>query len=426
MLFAQLATFKAPVKINQSVNTGLEETMPLLSYSGDTLFFSRSASKTSGKGGMDIWYSVKSRGGKWGKAKNDLEGLNNKKDNYIIGIARNGKRHYLLNTYQSLKRKRYGVAYSDYVDGNWSSPQSAGLVVKTKGEFGGFYMHPSEDLVMTSMHATRSQGGKDIYVILKNEKGSWGKPINLGKGINTEDIETSPYLSRDKKVLYFSSAGHPGFGNTDVFMAERLDDTWTNWSTPVNLGKDINTAGDNTCFLVKRNGIVYFVSHEEKGAGDIYFSRLLSPVESELGVEEDLVEYELKAGEQPNDSLGKVELEEWVVQKVTILFKFNSDEVLDMFSIKLGEIIDYFKSNTGYTIKLIGHTDDVGDASYNEKLSLKRAKALKDYFVRRGVDEDKIHAEGRGEAEPAAQNDSEDGRYLNRRVEVSLENKNNE
>lgn len=112
----------------------------------------------------------------------------------------------------------------------------------------------------------------DIYVSLKTDKG-WSKPINLGPTINTMYVERSPFLHHDMKTLYFSSDGHGGLGNLDVFVSMRLADTcWDCWSKPVNLGKEINTPEENWGYRIAPNGKDFYYAARETGAkqNDLY------------------------------------------------------------------------------------------------------------------------------------------------------------
>ena len=90
-------------------------------------------------------------------------------------------------------------------------------------------------------HAVK--GSLNIYVAFLDSAGTWTSPIELGSAVNTPFDELSPYLLPDMRTLYFSSQGHGSLGGLDIFVTTRLDDSWTNWSTPVNVGKDINTTG---------------------------------------------------------------------------------------------------------------------------------------------------------------------------------------
>src|SRR5690606_30118497 len=78
---------------------------------------------------------------------------------------------------------------------------------------------------------------------------------------NTSKVEYSPFLAADNRTLYFSSDGHGGFGGSDIFYTRRLDDTWKKWTTPVNIGKEINTTAWDAYYTVTARGdYAYFVS----------------------------------------------------------------------------------------------------------------------------------------------------------------------
>ena len=93
-------------------------------------------------------------------------------------------------------------------------------------------------------------GGKDIYVIFLQRDNKWTEPLNLGNDINTAHMEYSPYLAADNETLYFSSKGFSGYGGSDIYISRRLDNTWTNWTEPENLGPDINSIGDDVFFNI--------------------------------------------------------------------------------------------------------------------------------------------------------------------------------
>lgn len=104
-------------------------------------------------------------------------------------------------------------------------------------------------------------GNTDIYVSIKTDSG-WSKPINLGNKINTPFAERKPFLHPDGKSLYFSSDGHPGLGRLDLFKVTKLkEDSWTEWSEPINLGKEINSGRNDRGAIVATSGdLAYFAS----------------------------------------------------------------------------------------------------------------------------------------------------------------------
>ncbi len=119
-----------------------------------------------------------------------------------------------------------------------------------------------------TFHGSHS-GNSDIYISLQTEEG-WTKPFNIGKSINTPFSERSPFLHPDMKTLYFSSDGHAGLGKLDVFKSVRLSDTsWTKWSEPVNLGKEINSSSDDYDYRISTNGKSALLSSFKPGNYDI-------------------------------------------------------------------------------------------------------------------------------------------------------------
>jgi outer membrane protein OmpA-like peptidoglycan-associated protein len=102
----------------------------------------------------------------------------------------------------------------------------------------------------------------DIYVSFKIDS-EWSEPLNIGPEINTPYTERSPFLHPDMKTLYFSSDGHGGLGNLDVYKTTRLSDScWNCWSEPINLGKEFNTEKDDWGYIISTNGKTAYFSKE--------------------------------------------------------------------------------------------------------------------------------------------------------------------
>jgi outer membrane protein OmpA-like peptidoglycan-associated protein/tetratricopeptide (TPR) repeat protein len=110
-------------------------------------------------------------------------------------------------------------------------------------------------------------GGLDIYLCTRDDNGNWGKPVNLGNKINTPYDEDAPYVTHDGNTFYFSSKGHPGFGNYDIFKSEMQNGTW---SDPVNAGLPLNSPAHDI-FLVddSTHTYAYFSSGRNGGYGDM-------------------------------------------------------------------------------------------------------------------------------------------------------------
>ncbi|MDD2635117.1 MAG: OmpA family protein [Bacteroidales bacterium] len=103
-----------------------------------------------------------------------------------------------------------------------------------------------------------------------------------------------------------------------------------------------------------------------------------------------------------------------------IFFEFNSSELLTASFTELDKLSEIIKSKPGLRIEIRGHTDNVGSNSYNKTLSVKRAAAVYDYLISRGLDKTGLKYRGFGNRVPVADNETEEGRRLNRRVEIII------
>ncbi len=269
---AQALDFGIPEKLSLSVNSEAEEGMPLLSPDGKLLFFSR-ALHTENVGGKytghDIWISEQI-GRDWKKADNRKAGLNNKDNTVVIGVNGSGDVLYLMDA--SSSKKVGGIYFSKKAAGTWSEREFIPITGIESTGFLNFYMSPDFDVLFISMRGKDTKGEEDLYVSIKESTGGWSKPKNLGPTINTKGFEISPFLSDDKKHLYFSSNGHQGMGDADIFVSERLYGSWEAWSVPQNLGKTINSEKFDAYFSTYGDSVCFFTSNRAGTSADIYAS----------------------------------------------------------------------------------------------------------------------------------------------------------
>jgi len=269
---AQVFDFGETVKLSSSVNSADEEVYPLLSPDGLTLYFAKLLSEQNKGGkfsGSDVWitrYDVTIRD--WGKSRNSLEAVNTSGHNVVVGVGRSGDVIYLMNT--SASKKVNGLFFSRFVNGNWTSPELIFIPGLDVQGFMGAYVSPDFDVIILSYKGDDGKGEDDLYVSLKDASGEWSKPKNLGSTINTRGFEISPYLSGDKKRLYFASDGHSGFGKADIFYSDRLYDSWETWTAPKNLGEKINSAAFDAYFTVYKDSVCYFSSDRMGKSMDIF------------------------------------------------------------------------------------------------------------------------------------------------------------
>ncbi|MEP1032592.1 OmpA family protein [Ekhidna sp.] len=148
--------------------------------------------------------------------------------------------------------------YITQLNGNtWSNPENMGNVVNDEDWDSQPTINSDGNRIIFTSRRAGGYGGSDLYMIEKNHLGLWGIPQNLGSIVNTPLSENSPFLAADGKTLYFSSTGHPGMGGADIFYTVFENGKW---STPKNLGKPINSRGNDTNFSISASGNAYMAS----------------------------------------------------------------------------------------------------------------------------------------------------------------------
>ncbi len=257
-------------RLDETVNSDFSELNPLLSPDGKTLYFSR-RNHPENIGGVtdkeDIWYSELGQDGKWSLAKNMGPKFNNENPNFINAVSAtpDGKSVIILlgNKYLEKGKMVAGVSVSDNLNGNWSEPQPINIENDYNfNEKANYFMANTRKALLMSVERDDSRGDRDLYVSFQQNDSLWSAPLNLGDVINTAGEESAPFLASDNVTLYFSSNGFSGFGGSDVYMTKRLDDTWTNWSEPENMGPDINTKLNDLFFNIPSTSEYAYYSRE--------------------------------------------------------------------------------------------------------------------------------------------------------------------
>jgi OmpA-OmpF porin, OOP family len=268
-------SFPTHINLGRNINTPSDEQNLVLSPDGNILYFTinKHAENIGGKKDKgDIWYSEKDNEGNW-KPSINLSTLNNKNKNAVLAVLDEGKTLLLQGHYEQdgSTPRTFGLSVSRKRNGEWSFPEKLSMeYFQVKSEDMGVTVSADQTVMILSMESYGSFGAEDLYVsFLRN--GKWSDPQNLGMKINTKFQELSPYLSADNKTLYFSSNGRKGFGSKDVYMTVRQDDTWKNWSEPINLGNQVNTEGSETFFIQPFGSEEAFLisTQNSDGYGDI-------------------------------------------------------------------------------------------------------------------------------------------------------------
>lgn len=344
----------------------------------------------------DVFISRK-EGGKWGPARNIGAPINTEYHDSNIALSADGDRLYLY------KDTQMGdIYYSDFESGKWSAPKF--LTNKINSSIyseNAVSETSSPDVILYSSNRPGGAGGIDIYYCIKDDKGEWYKSKSLGSGINTKYDEDSPFLTHDGKTLYFSSSGHKGYGGYDIFRSV-YDSAAGEWSPPENLGYPVNTPDDEIFFQMSADGRRgYFASIREGGVGftDIFMikyhgDRQQQPATLLVEKQVEIISRELeKETESANFETHELNL---MARSHKIYFNTDQTAIKDEHQLALDSIVGLVNKHDVLKIDISGFASPDGNPRYNLELSHKRALIVLDYFVRKGVDEEKIIARGFG------------------------------
>jgi outer membrane protein OmpA-like peptidoglycan-associated protein len=470
---------------------------PELSADEKTLYFCGN-DREDNKGREDIFYSTKTIYGGWSKPKLMDELCTSFGNEAMEHVNADNTTFYYFNNGKSniVELNQNGMGTPELLSpninqGGWQ----ADLCISGDGNalfFSSVYSDNFNYNIKSSIEMTgqlsdyhgTSNHQSDIYVSIKDENGNWGKSINLGRTINTIHADRSPFLHPDMKTLYFSSDGHGGFGDLDVFVSKRLADScWDCWSEPINLGKEINSVNSDWGYLINtggdkayfsRNSKIYFLNLPKQLRPD-YVATVSGTVKGDNGeVVPCAIKWEdLETGRvigtsktnpkdgsyfmvlplgknygyyiekegyfPPSNNLNVINvnkptafsediklvtfekmIEESIPARINNLFFNTGESVLLPASIPELKRVAGIIKKNNLKVEILGHTDIVGDDKMNQTLSEKRAASVKEFLVKEGCQETMMKTTGFGKTKPVARNDTEEGRAKNRRVEIKF------
>jgi outer membrane protein OmpA-like peptidoglycan-associated protein len=333
---------------------------PVLELSGRKMYFT-SPSATGGKGGEDI-LEVTWDGMNWTNRK-FLQELNSETHDSALSASADGTELYIFGNYKN-SLGGGDIFKSKLTKTGWSLPENLGRPINSvdfdsdafptpdgkallfvSDRAGGYYAQKKKG----QFWAGDTWGNTDIYISFKKEDGTFAAPINLGPMINTPGAERTPFLHPDGKTLYFSSNGYNvGFGNLDLYKSVRLDDTWTNWSEPIHLGKTLNTIAADWGFVMTASSDKGYMSGISKdGSKNNIYTIVPLPTRAKpdslvTGIQGRVID------EQGNPIEAEIEWED--LGSGNTLGKLNSKSNTGEFFITLpnGKNYGYFVSKDGY------------------------------------------------------------------------------
>lgn len=393
-----------PVDLGKNINTKYGETSVTMTADGNTIYFT--SDRPGGFGGLDIYVSKKDKKGNWGEAIHLGKPINTPYDEDAPFIHADSRTLYFV---------------------------SAG-------------------------HAT--MGGYDIFKSSMKPDGTWGEPENLGYPINTADDDIYFVLSADNKRAYYSSERENGNGEDDLYVISmpKPEELATVSTKEVDLGSTATkkkiapvakveafnpitilkgTVKDAMTKAPLESKLLVIDNEKNEVISEILTNALtggflvILPSGKNYGITVEKKDYlfhsenfDIPVSTNYQEVNKDIELKKVAIGTKIVLrnifFDFDKATLRPESSAELERLLQLLKDVPSMRIEISGHTDNKGSADYNKSLSEKRAKAVVDYLVNKGIASDRLKFAGYGFDRPMATNDTEDGRQLNRRTEFEI------
>ncbi|MHB8261049.1 MAG: hypothetical protein ACYDCN_09760 [Bacteroidia bacterium] len=258
--------------LGKDINTKYPEYVPLVwSLDESLVFTSRRPGSTGGlkdpygRFYEDIYIAKKNPMGLSAPVSLS-DSINTPTHDACVAFSPSGKE---LIIYRTNEKQTGGDLYITRYDGlKWSAPEKLGHEINSGYlEASACFSADGNEIVFSS-NRPGGYGGKDLYKIVKFMNGKYSLPYNLGPTINTPEDEDAPFIDKNDNTLYFSSKGHNGMGEYDIFKAVQKPDS-CNWTKVENMGMPINSTNDDIYFIKQDDdNKAFFTSRRTGGYGD--------------------------------------------------------------------------------------------------------------------------------------------------------------
>jgi outer membrane protein OmpA-like peptidoglycan-associated protein len=268
--------------LESSVNSYESELGPIISADGKSLYFNR-RDRYDNPAAVhnecdDIWFSTLQPDSSWGNAQKLGYPINDPLNNDFISISPDNNTLFMSDkACDPTSEIKFWVSHRTKT--GWSNPTKMKL---NNGynldKYTEVTLSADGRTIIIALRREDTMGEPDLYACFLGKDSVWSEPKNLGKTVNTLGQDFAPFLAADNVTLYYSTDGLPGYGGEDVFITRRLDDSWTKWSEPENLGTNVNSPHWDAYYSVNASGTYAFLNSTESDttSSDIYQIKLAS------------------------------------------------------------------------------------------------------------------------------------------------------
>ena len=474
---------RSKTKINNagdSINSSASEYYPTLTIDGKQLIITR---RTRGSADEDFFSSVW-KDSSWKKATPVVGKINTSLKEGGQQITTDGNWMVFSAKDYPEGLGSFDIYLSYQTANGWSERVHAGNVINSEFWESAPCLSPDKKQLYFASDRPGGYGGTDLYVSTRLANGKWSIPQNLGPAVNTAGDESCPFIHADNETLYFNSNGHLGYGGTDLFLSKKTIQGFTtpqNLGFPINTiddeGSLFVTSGATTGFFASDRG-------DSRGGLDIYTIELyegikpnptswlegliydsvsgkgLSGIVEVIDLETKMLISEVQADddgrylsilpagknyafnvskkgylfysarfmmkEMLQQENFKYNIPLQPLQKGTsivlknIQFETGKYDLLAESYIELDKLVSMLNENPRLKVQIVGHTDNVGKDNDNQQLSSQRARVVVDYLSSKKIALERLTSKGMGAQYPIADNQTEEGRAINRRTEMLI------
>ncbi|MCR4829344.1 MAG: OmpA family protein [Bacteroidales bacterium] len=425
--------WSAAQRIAPPLNSTDNEGTQCISQDGRILFFT-ACGRRDGAGRCDVYMCV-NKGGTWGNPRNVGAPVNSGAWESQPSFSIDGKTLYFV----SDRAGGYGgldIWKAVFENGKWSSPENLGPTVNTAGNEMAPFIHYDDHTLYFASDGHIGMGGLDLFCARRNSAGEWYKVENLGYPINTDGDESGLIVAPDAQTAYFASDRAGGRGGLDIYSFEMpykvrpmVTVCWKGTVTDAKSGAvvaadiqiiDVATGQvvANTGSDAKTGGYMVSIPEGHDYAVNASAKGYLFYSESEQRhFDDDRLLYWHTITR--DIALMPIETGERIALR-NVFFETGKYNLLPTSTAELDKVVELLQQNATLRVELGGHTDNVGNAADNQRLSEQRAKAVYDYLVAHGIEANRLTYKGYGETQPVADNSTPTGQAANRRTEMKV------
>ena len=418
-------------------NSSEQEGAQMLSADGHYLFFMRCGNRSENgweAGGCDLYFSYTEKDG-WSQPVPFGATINTPAYEGMPSLSSDNRELFFV----SNREGGFGgkdIWVARFQDGLWQVPENLGPEVNTPyDETAPFIASDNSTLYFTS-DGHPGMGGNDIF-LSKRKQGKWQRPENLGYPLNTAAEEVSACVAPDGKKIYFSSDREGGIGGMDLYevplpaLLQPSPYTYVYGLTYDSLDKNTRLTYAQIEWRDAETGEEIYRFQSNKGdasymaAVELNRKYALHVYRTGYADYDDTVTYTSSNILYPdtlNFALLSFNYSPPLQDTVLLHINFVKNVIVlsDTDKVMIQTLVQPYLNQPFVEFFVNGYTDDSGTPYLNEELSFTRARAIADWLRTMGIADDKIHTQGWADANPIVPNDTEENRFINRRVELTV------